>query len=258
MPAPRRFIIDQPPMIGTDIGLWQTWLKVQFRKWNIDYPIVVDGIYGVGTRSATASMLYALGIAQAQLAHGVTPELRTKVRNRRLTAGERGRFTGRVGWRRRLRARYAKGGKVAAPIAKILQDSWGYHPGVHDGIDLICRANAPLYAICDARVLRADAGGWWAKGAPRDPAVRGRGDGIIVLECLVDVGPFRKGLRFCYGHAERPVVRVGDRVKAGERIGTAGLANAWHIHAMVNGRDDDRGVGDRDPRRFIDYAVKHG
>jgi hypothetical protein len=33
----------------------------------------------------------------------------------------------------------------------------------HDGIDLICDADAPIFAICRAKVLRADPGGWWAR-----------------------------------------------------------------------------------------------
>lgn len=144
---------------------------------------------------------------------------------------------------------------VARPLKSVLADSWGYHPPVHDGIDLICPARAPIYAMVRSRVLRADTGGWWGKSPSGDVT---KGDGIVVLECLESVGPFRKGLRVCYGHAERPTVQVGQVVPAGARIGEAGLAVAWHIHLMVHGRNDARGVGDRDPGPFYRYAMKHG
>jgi murein DD-endopeptidase MepM/ murein hydrolase activator NlpD len=130
-------------------------------------------------------------------------------------------------------------------------------PGGHDGIDLICGVDAPIYAICDAKVIDVRAGGWWGKGAPADPELRGRGDGIIQLECLVNVGPFRKGMHFGYGHAEGARVKVGDTVRAGQVIGRAGLANAYHVHFMVNGGGTTRGTGDRDPRPFVVYATQY-
>lgn len=147
---------------------------------------------------------------------------------------------------------------VASPLDKILNDSWGYHPGVHDGVDLICEADARIYALCDARVIDVRSGGWWGKGAPADPALREKGNGIIQLECLTDAGPFRKGMHFGYGHAEKAVVKVGQTVQAGDLLGHAGFANAWHIHFMVNGGGTTKGVGDRDPAPFVRYAVARG
>ncbi len=144
---------------------------------------------------------------------------------------------------------------VAPPLKKVLADSWGYHPPVHDGIDLICEPHATLYAMCDGEIIRADTGGWWGKAPSGDVS---KGDGIVVLRCTVDAGPFRKGLNICYGHAENPKVKVGQKVKAGKPIAEAGLAVAWHTHLMVNGRKDDRGVGDRDPRPYYDFARRAG
>lgn len=144
---------------------------------------------------------------------------------------------------------------VASPLAVILEDSWGYKPPVHDGLDLICNPSAVLFAICDAKVVRADASGWWGKGAHASSGHPvSDGDGIIVLRSRVNSGPFRKGQNFCYGHAEHATVRAGQVVKAGQVIGRAGFANAWHVHFMVNGRKDALGLGDRDPRPFVDYA----
>lgn len=158
-------------------------------------------------------------------------------------------------WRKKRRARLAKLTRsgVAAPLDKVLADSWGWNPG-HDGIDLICEPHATLYAMCDGEIVRADTGGWWGKSPTGDVSL---GDGIVILRCTRNVGPFFKGLNVCYGHAEKPSVRVGDKVKAGTPIAEAGLANAWHTHLMVNDNADTRGVGDRDPEPFYRYAVAH-
>jgi murein DD-endopeptidase MepM/ murein hydrolase activator NlpD len=147
---------------------------------------------------------------------------------------------------------------VAAPFAKVLADSWGWHPGVHDGLDLIVEPHAVLHSMCDGRVVRADPGGWWGLGAPKDPVLKAKGDGIIIVRCTVTAGPFEPGLNICYGHAENAKVQAGQAVKAGDVLGEAGFANAWHTHLMVNDNTDTRGVGDRDPRPFYDYARKHG
>lgn len=259
MSEPQTYKLTSPHMEGDDIANWQREIVHEFRRMNITYPLVADGDYGVATRSANASLCHSLGmIASNVMAKGITPELRTRIRNRRLTPYERVRLARRVNYRRRLRKRYAgpAGGGVAPPLAKIIADSWGWAPG-HDGIDLICPENSPAFAMIRSEVVRVSASGWWGKGAPSDPNLRAKGDGVIVLECLEDIGPFRKGLRVVYGHAERATVRVGDVVKAGEQVGHAGLANAWHLHMCVNGRSDTLGVGDRDPRPYYEYAARN-
>jgi murein DD-endopeptidase MepM/ murein hydrolase activator NlpD len=131
-------------------------------------------------------------------------------------------------------------------------------------VDLICPKDAPGFAICKAKVVRADAGGWWGKGAPKDPDVRAKGDGIVILQSLVNIGPIKNGMLFGYGHAEHARVTKGQTVKAGDQICRAGMANAWHFHFMVNSGaprfwDGSRplGIGDRDPWPFVRYAIDH-
>jgi murein DD-endopeptidase MepM/ murein hydrolase activator NlpD len=253
---PRTFKV-QGHMHGKDIRGWQRTLRRQFRTWGVDYPLAVDGRYGPITRSATSDVLKGLGIPQEMMRQGVTPQLRIKVRHKALTPAERARCKARLQWRRRLRKKYTQKG-VAPPLNRILSSSWGYHPGAHDGVDLICRPNAPIMALCDAEVIDVRSGGWWGLGAPSNPGVRAKGDGIIQLRCLTDVGPFKRGMHFGYGHAEQASVRVGQKVRAGEVIGKAGLANAWHVHFMANRGGPVRGVGDRDPMPYVNYAVKRG
>jgi murein DD-endopeptidase MepM/ murein hydrolase activator NlpD len=249
---PRTFKVERPAMHGDDVRAWQQFLLRQFAYWRVDHPLRVDGVYGVMTRDATATVLHGLGIAREHMAGGVTPELRTKVRNKRLTAEELRRYRELAAWRVALAARYASR-HVASPLSKILSSSWGYHPPVHDGVDLICPANAVGYAICDGEITRADNGGWWGKGAP-SPEVAAKGDGVVVLRCTINDGPFRPGLNFVYGHAENVQVRAGDKVRAGDPICRAGFANAWHFHFAVNGRSDAKGVGDRDPMTYVRHA----
>lgn len=252
----RTFQVEHPPMKGDDIAAWQQTLNAQMRTWHVKYRIKGDGVYGVTTRDMTAKVCHGLGIKSTKEAmrHGVTPELRVKLRRKRLSPAELVRYALRQPWREALREKYADGGHTAPPLAKILASSWGYHPGVHDGVDLICSPNATIYALCDAKVIDVRSSGWWGKAPSGDVS---KGDGIIQLECLTDVGPFRRGMHFGYGHAEHAVVREGQTVKAGEPIGKAGLAVAWHVHFMVNGGGTTRGVGDRDPMPYVSYALRH-
>ena len=155
-------------------------------------------------------------------------------------------------------------GGVASPLRRILGHSWGWHPGVHDGVDLICEADPVIFAICDGTIVDARSSGWWGKGAHASGGhAVSEGDGIIQLQCSVSAGPFRPGLVFGYGHAEKATVKVGDKVRAGQIIGHAGFANAWHIHFMANDGHKRRGdggfsgVGDRDPWPYVDYAIEH-
>ncbi len=235
---------------GSDVRNWQQALNAQFARWRVDYPLEEDGRYGEVTRDATATILYGLGIDRRLIADGVAPKLRVKVRHRQLTRAERLRYTARAGWRRRLRAKHER--SVAPPVVPILSSSWGWRRGVHDGVDLICKPNAPLLAICDGRVIDVRSGGWWGANPTGNVS---KGDGIIQLECLTSAGPFKKGLHFGYGHAEQATVREGERVEAGEVIGKSGFARAWHIHFMANGGGTTKGIGDRDPMPFVRYAV---
>lgn len=249
----RTFKVDSPHMRGDDIAAFQRTLNKQFERWGWDHQIKTDGVYGVGTRSAAAQVVYGLGFSKKIMAEGITPELRVKIRGRKRNKTELRAFRSRAGWRREQKLRYSP--RIARPLRKVTADSWGWTPPQHDGIDLICPEAAPIFAMVRARVTRADNGGWWGKSPSGDVS---KGDGIVILQALETVGPIKKGMNLCYGHAERLTVQEGDIVKAGEQIGRAGLAVAWHIHFMVNVGEGTRGVGDRDPEPIYRYAMKNG
>lgn len=251
-------------MKGSDVARWQHDVKDLFRQMAIVCPIVPDGDYGVATRSYTAALVHANGMsAGVQMKHGVTPELRRLLRRapKSLTDGQRARRASqdRKLYRAKLRKQYANvhGGLVHSPTTVIVQDSWGYHPGVHDGLDVITPPDPVIFAMCKAKAIDVRSKGWWALGAPKDPKLKAKGDGIIQLEVLENVGPFKRGMHIGYGHAEKAQVHEGDTVRAGQAIGHAGFANAWHIHLMFNTGDTMRGVGNLNPRPFLDYARKH-
>ena len=67
-------------MRGRDIAAFQQLLNERFAGWSIDKRVDVDGEYGPMTRRAARQAVYALGISGTELAHGVTPELRSKLR----------------------------------------------------------------------------------------------------------------------------------------------------------------------------------
>lgn len=254
----RTFQVGREVMRGSDVEAWQETIKKEFRHLGIrNCPIKTDGIYGVHTRTYTAALCRARGIkAKKAMAKGVTPELRIKIRNHELNVWEKRRYhsPGAKKYRKKLREQWRKK-KVHAPVSSIIADSWGYHPGVHDGIDVICKPNAAVFAMVKGRVIDVRAGGWWGNAPSGDVK---KGDGIVQIEVLESVGPFKKGYHIGYGHCEHARVKIGDVVQPGERIADAGLAVAWHVHLMYNDGSTTRGIGNRNPRRILEYAKKHG
>ncbi len=113
--TPRTFRLESPPMRGRDVAAFQQLLNERFAAWNIDKRIDVDGEYGPMTRRAARQAVYALGISGTELAHGVTPELRSKLRRpSRRTPEEVAHATRRRGWVGRLRRQHEGRGAQAA------------------------------------------------------------------------------------------------------------------------------------------------
>jgi peptidoglycan hydrolase-like protein with peptidoglycan-binding domain len=119
-PAPparalRTFRLESPAMRGRDVAAFQQLLNERFAAWNIDKRIDVDGEYGPITRRAARQAVYALGMSGTELAHGVTPELRVKLRRpSRRTPDELAHATRRRGWVARLRRQHEGRGAQAA------------------------------------------------------------------------------------------------------------------------------------------------
>lgn len=250
----RALKVTSDPMKGEDVKALQDAVNDRARARGMR-TVEADGIMGPDTLKAAAAVGWRLGAMDSTLRKPLTtlglqrviryPASRTPAQ--------------RV---RSLQRRPAPTGRVYYPIApaRLITDAWGYHPGIHDGVDLICPANEPVVAMVKSRVVRVSSSGWWGLGAPSDPDLKAKGDGIIIIQSLENVGPIKDGMNLCYGHAEGATVRVGQTVNAGHVLGHAGLANAWHVHFMINDNPPAagfyRGVGDRDPRPILDYAKK--
>lgn len=253
--AVHRILKPSPsPQQGEDVKALQQGINQRARARGMR-TVDVDGVFGPDTMKAALAVGWRLGALNSTLRKGhVTRGLQRIIRNPSLRTPAQ--------LVRSKQRKPAPSGRVSYPIdpARLITDAWGYHPGVHDGVDLICPANEPLLAMCKARVVRVSASGWWGLGAPSDPGVAAKGDGIIILQALENTGPIKEGLNLCYGHAEHATVTVGQTVNAGHVIGRAGLANAWHVHFCVNDNPPVngfyKGVGDRDPRPILNYAKK--
>jgi CHAP domain len=120
VPAPpagwtRTFRLASPPMRGRDVAAFQQLLNERFAAWSIDKRVDVDGEYGPITRRAARQVVYGLGIPGTELGHGVTPELRSKLRRpSRRTPDEVAHAARRRGWLGRLRRQHEGRGAQAA------------------------------------------------------------------------------------------------------------------------------------------------
>lgn len=261
MAKPRTFKLgDGKPMKGSDVKEWQKDVKLLFRKIGIHCPLKVDGIYAQATRAFTASLCEAYGlVSKVAMKDGVTPELRIKLRHKDLTKAEQTCMGSRARkeYRAKLRDRWTPH-QTHSPVSRIIEDSWGFHPGLHDGLDVIALEGTAAFAMVKSKIIDVRPHGWWHLGAPVSQVLRERGDGIVQMQVLESVGPFKKGMHIGYGHCVHPVVKVGQTVEAGEVVAKVGFANAGHIHLMVNDGKTTEGRGNIDPKPFVDYAVKHG
>ncbi len=113
--TPRTFRLESPLMRGADVAAFQRLLNERFARWGIAKRLDVDGEYGSITRRAARQVAFGLGIPGTELAHGITPALRTKLRApSRRSAAEIASAGRRRGWRARLRRQHQGRGAQAA------------------------------------------------------------------------------------------------------------------------------------------------
>lgn len=117
MAEPRTFVLISPHLEGSDVLEFQRLLNRRFKAWNIDKRIDEDREYGTETRRAARQVCEGLGILHEQaMRHGVTPELRSKIRHPKelRTPQEIERGKRRKEYRAKLRERYKGHGAEAA------------------------------------------------------------------------------------------------------------------------------------------------
>ncbi|WP_372477195.1 M23 family metallopeptidase [Gordonia liuliyuniae] len=101
---------------------------------------------------------------------------------------------------------------VSGTVTSTYGGRWGSH---HDGVDIANKTGTPVYAVTDGVVLEAG------------PA-SGYGQWIRVRQ--------DDGTTGIFGHVEQIFVHAGEKVKAGEKIGTVGSrgnSTGPHLHYEV-------------------------
>lgn len=205
--AHRDLVVVDPPMQGRDIANLNRAVRHRLQVRRIDIPSPVHDKFTLAAALAAIEAGYCLGLREDTV-------LKTENGRRVCTMGaqeiirEPERRTDEQLQRAKDREpRQARGpryyheliGGVAVPVDPILEDAHDFKPG-HDGVDLHCPEDDVIYAICDAKVIDVRANGWWGNGATAHGGHEiEEGDGIIQLECLIDKGPFKKGMHFGYG-----------------------------------------------------------
>jgi CHAP domain-containing protein len=218
---PRTFRLESPLMRGRDIAAFQQLLNERFAAWSIDKRVDVDGEYGPLTRRAARQAVYALGISGTEMAHGVTPELRVKLRRpSRRTPVEVASAGRRRGWLGRLRRQHeGRGAQAVLAYARKhlgvvesppstnrgpMIDRWNRATGTAVGSPWCGNfANACLMAagfpsepwlkLCSAIEgnARATKGGWRWTGSPRPGdlilfTVGGAANHVGIVESVAD------------------------------------------------------------------------
>lgn len=129
-----------------------------------------------------------------------------------------------------------RGRSCPAPGAWLGSD-WGdprWH-GPHQGIDMMGRRGDALLAVEDGWIVRE---GPLATGQLR-----------IVLEGA-------SGARYYYGHNDRNLVDAGDRVRAGQRIGTMGNTGTSAVHLHFEYWPSGRDRTAVDPRPLVESLCR--
>lgn len=236
----RTFKITPPHMTGADVRNWQREMPRLFARLNIDYDVTPDGDWGVKSHDANGSLCKASGLSASAMANGVTPQLRTKLRNRPddYTPAERTRFMSRelVEYRRALRSRAHATGIVSntfpgSPIPGTKRLSADHQTAGLAGFparDYFAAGGSACVAPVKGKVSRLS--GHDPRGGPVDGP-----HGPFGWSVYIDGDD---GHTYFLTHMGSRSVSVGARVEQGEQIGTVGNYDAWggtdHIHLGVH------------------------
>lgn len=259
--VPPTFTLRRPPLRSARVLAFQRVLNRRFAAMKIGRAVAEDGVYGVETARAARQAALALGLLPADYARGVTPLLRVLIRTptRRSPAQKRrARSRERVTYRARLRKRYGRvqgagGGSPVAGGARPVPGGRLVYPltvrGMFNGgidahkanagglsgwqsinaVDINVPRGTPVLAVADATITQL--GGAWNGGG-------GKTDGLRIT---LDAGD----RSWWYGHLMgREPLKVGQKVKAGQRIGTSGAGvGVDHLHIASSTGDPEQLLG---------------
>jgi hypothetical protein len=110
---PRTFRVKPHAMTGEDVRAFQRVLNARLDAWGIDTHVTEDGEYGKDTRHAAIQVCKGLGIAPADYAHGITPAVRTIIRDpKQRSAAQLALAKANRAWRLKLRQRHTESGSL--------------------------------------------------------------------------------------------------------------------------------------------------
>jgi len=240
--APRVYKVTATPMSGTDVKAFQELLNMRMERWDIDLRIEQDGVYGTRTKDMARRVARGLGIEPEAYAHGITPAVRSLIRNpTRRTPAQLERARRNRPWRLALKKRYAVAGGGAGssgghyPLARRGKFNGGPYVGSHrkgnwqsdNAVDLNVPVGTPILSVDDGVVVKV-------YPHPQD------GSGFAGDQITIR-GDHGNSFFYTHGHAS---VKAGRRVRRGQVIGTSGsAAGVAHLHFAVEKGDPRQIIG---------------
>jgi murein DD-endopeptidase MepM/ murein hydrolase activator NlpD len=122
--------------------------------------------------------------------------------------------------------------------------NYGMNGSDHTGIDIPMAINSPVYTPVGGTVVCACTGSGGGCSAFNDTI----GNGCGRIELQLD-----NGHRVVFGHSSRSNVQIGQRVNAGQQVGTSGGMNGPHIHLEYRVPDSSMPAGYRlvNPSQYL-------
>lgn len=149
-----------------------------------------------------------------------------------------------------LISNHAPGVYISFPFRGIGNGIYAYGKGhgtsannAHSGIDIWMPDETAVSCVFGGEVICVGNAGTpvWGQGCGYfNDENGGLGNITILTDKTVVVGGKMRALKMTYGHMSSAVVRVGQRVANGERIGRSGVGGGWphvHLDTVVNAPD---------------------
>ncbi|HMC96111.1 MAG TPA: M23 family metallopeptidase, partial [Flavobacteriales bacterium] len=127
--------------------------------------------------------------------------------------------------------------------------SRGY--GAHAGVDISMPENTELFALCSGKVACVSHS-WYH-------STDGKGEGMVSIESDEQVGDFKAGTIFGYGHPDKIYVKNGEKVRQGDKLALSGSPGGGpHLHFFVNTEGKPCGNGNVDPTALAKDLLTSG
>lgn len=133
-------------------------------------------------------------------------------------------------------------------------DNRGDH--IHAGVDIATPLGTPCIAPVDGRIVQYAQDSGFAPGEGIH-----EGGGMIQFEFQTNLGPIKAGDLIGWGHVFHVYTKVGESVKAGQKIATSGETSfngAQHVHFIYQSPHDGAMDGSDNPEPIYTYLKSNG